>query len=195
MPLAAASLLSAVLLPVTATPASAQAYCRQLELNGSFDRPPGDPGGTAGLSVLCLINAERARRGLPAYTSSSALTAAATKHARASRDGKWWGSRDPHVNPYTGSTPGSRIAAENYCPNPKYWRYGEVTYTGWGGAGTPRAAVHWWVYVSTYGHRQLVLDRQFTGIGAGAIAGAADAAGTGKANAGTFVVDFGVCLR
>ncbi|MEV8550841.1 CAP domain-containing protein [Streptomyces glaucescens] len=192
---AAASLLSTVLLPVTATPSSAQDTCAQLERSGYYDKPPTETGTYSSASVRCLINAERAKRGLPAYKDNSALSAAAYKHARASRDGKWWGYANSHVNPFTGSTIGSRITAESYCPNPTYWRYAEVTYNGWGGSGTPRSAVHWWVYVSTYGHRQIILDPGLTDFGVGSIAGAADAAGVGKTDAGTYVVDFGVCRR
>jgi uncharacterized protein YkwD len=79
---------------------------------------------------------------------------------------KWWSpGADSHTNPQTGSTPWSRITGAGYCPNPVSWAYAETTYTGWGtGYGTPRAAVHWWVHVSTYGHRQIVLSPTLTDL-------------------------------
>ncbi|MBB6552073.1 CAP domain-containing protein [Nonomuraea rubra] len=147
-------------------------------------------------AVLCLINAERARAGLRPYTRNSALDAAAASHADAAARLKWWRpGANSHTNPQTGSTPGSRITAAGYCPNPLSWAYAETTYTGWGGSGTPRAAVHWWVHVSTYGHRQIVLSPTLVDAGVGAAAGAADPAGAGASGGGTFVVDYGRCQR
>jgi uncharacterized protein YkwD len=148
-------------------------------------------------AVHCLIDAERAKVGLPALTRNSQLDAAAVSHAGAAASLKWWSSgADSHTNPQTGSTPFSRITGAGYCPNPVSWAYAETTYTGWGtGFGTPRAAVHWWVYVSTYGHRQIVLSPTMTDVGIGAAAGTADPAGAGAAGGGTYVVDFGRCRR
>ncbi|MEV1000760.1 CAP domain-containing protein [Nonomuraea sp. NPDC050202] len=147
-------------------------------------------------AVLCLIDAERAAAGLRPLTRNSALDAAAASHADAAARLKWWRpGANSHTNPQTGSTPGSRITAAGYCPNPLSWAYAETTYTGWGGSGTPRAAVHWWVHVSTYGHRQIVLSPTLVDVGAGAAAGAADPAGAGAGGGGTFVVDFGRCQR
>lgn len=147
-------------------------------------------------AVLCLIDAERVRAGLRPLTRNSALDAAAASHADAAARLKWWRpGANSHTNPQTGSTPGSRITAAGYCPNPLSWAYAETTYTGWGGSGTPRAAVRWWVHVSTYGHRQIVLSPTLADVGVGAAAGAADPAGAGASGGGTFVVDFGRCQR
>ncbi|TYB65262.1 CAP domain-containing protein [Nonomuraea sp. PA05] len=147
-------------------------------------------------AVLCLIDAERAKAGLRPLVRNSALDTAAQSHADAAARLKWWRpGANSHTNPQTGSTPGSRITAAGYCPNPLSWAYAETTYTGWGGSGTPRAAVRWWVYVSTYGHRQIVLSPTMADVGVGAAAGAADPAGAGASGGGTFVVDFGRCQR
>ncbi|MBB5131119.1 uncharacterized protein YkwD [Thermocatellispora tengchongensis] len=147
-------------------------------------------------AVHCLIDAERAAAGLPPLTRVSSLDAAASGHAAAAASLKWWSpGADSHTNPQTGSTPWSRITGAGYCPNPVSWAYAETTYTGWGGSGTPRAAVHWWVHVSTYGHRQIVLSPTLTQLGVGVAAGAADPAGAGGSGGGTYVVDFGRCQQ
>ncbi|GAA3824156.1 hypothetical protein GCM10022226_50950 [Sphaerisporangium flaviroseum] len=148
-------------------------------------------------AVHCLIDTERAAVGLPALTRKSALDAAASAHAGAAASLKWWSpGADSHTNPQTGSTPWSRITGAGYCPNPVSWAYAETTYTGWGtGYGTPRAAVHWWVHVSTYGHRQIVLSPTLTDLGVGVAVGAANPAGASGTGGGTYVVDFGRCQQ
>ncbi|SEG88144.1 Cysteine-rich secretory protein family protein [Nonomuraea solani] len=150
-----------------------------------------------GQAVHCLIDAERAKAGLAPLTRNGPLDSAATSHANAAASLKWWRpGANSHNNPQTGSTPGSRITAAGYCPNPRSWAYAETTYTGWGpGAGTPRAAVRWWVYVSTFGHRQIVLSPTMADVGIGAAAGSADPAGASARDGGTYVVDFGRCQR
>ena len=89
---------------------------------------PADSGGTASYlqnstgvkaAVLCLVNAERAAQGIPAlikYTwlrgTPTGLGGAAGQHADEAASRPWWGpGKDPHTNPYTGSTPASRIAS------------------------------------------------------------------------------------
>ncbi|MEV0614660.1 CAP domain-containing protein [Nonomuraea sp. NPDC050404] len=145
-------------------------------------------------AVYCLIDAERAKVGLRPLTRTASLESAAISHAAAAASIRWWTpGANSHNNPRTGSTPHSRITAAGYCPNPVSWAYAETTYTGWGGGGTPRAAVNWWVNVSTYGHRQIVLSPTLTDDGVGAAVGSANPAG--GSGGGTYVVDFGRCQR
>ncbi|MFG1709681.1 CAP domain-containing protein [Nonomuraea sp. M3C6] len=148
-------------------------------------------------AVHCLIDAERAKAGLPPLTRVGKLDAASADHARAAVSLKWWKpGADSHRNPQTGSTPSSRIRGADYCPNPRSWAVAETTYNGWGGAGTPRAAVHWWVYVSKAGHREIILSKSLTDVGTlGVVAGAADPAGAGASKAGTYVATFGRCRQ
>ncbi|MFI6145285.1 CAP domain-containing protein [Streptomyces sp. NPDC051109] len=191
--LAVAGILSAALVPVSAAPATA-ATC---DAAAAARAPTSSNDSAARNAVICLINAQRTQRGLPALTVNQALTNAAQQHSAAAVQLKWWGpGKDSHTNPQTGSTPGTRIKAAGYCPNPRSWGYAEITYTGWGGsAGTPNAAVNWWVNVSTYGHRERVLDPSMREIGAWAQPGAADRAGAGASQAGTYVVTFGRCQQ
>ncbi|UBI40960.1 CAP domain-containing protein [Streptomyces mobaraensis] len=142
---------------------------------------------------MCRINAERATAGVPVIADyNPALQSAAADHVRAARDLKWWAAgSDPHTNPVTHSTPASRAQSAGYGAGAVNWQVREVTYNGWGGDGTPRAAVHWWVHVSTAGHREIVLGPQFTEFGCCSLGGNADPAGNGQPNAGTFVCLFG----
>lgn len=97
--------------------------------------------------------------------------------------------------------PSDRLdATESYqgrglLPEPRSWKVSEITYTGWGGRGTPRAAVNWWVNVSTWGHRQIVLDPSLREIGRWGLGGAADPAGAAASAAGTYVVTFEAASR
>ncbi|EKX60176.1 hypothetical protein STRIP9103_09470 [Streptomyces ipomoeae 91-03] len=194
--LAAAGVLSATLVPATASQATADSECDNAA--AYYDRSPGGGTGTLGTrqALVCLINAERARHGLPALTYNQSLTDAAFQHTDQAVRLKWWGpGKDSHTNPRTGSTPQSRIKAAGYCPNPRSWKISEITYTGWGGRGTPREAVNWWVNVSTWGHRQIVLDPSLREIGRWGLGGAADPAGVGASGAGTYVVTFGSCQQ
>ncbi|MFI2765410.1 CAP domain-containing protein [Streptomyces echinatus] len=174
MGVAVAGALSTTLVPFTASPAWAQACATS--------------------DVVCLINAQRTQRGLPALTLNQNLTTAAQQHAFAAVQQRWWGpGRNPHVNPQTGSTPQSRILGAGYCPNPVSWRVAEIAYTGWGGSGTPNAAANWWM--NSPPHRANILDPGLREIGRGVQAGAADPAGAGASGAGTYVVTFGSCQR
>jgi len=189
-----------MLLNVTASPAAAAPAVAGLDCGtaaGYYDRLPQQGAGTdfqLGQATGCLINIERARAGLRPLTGIAQLVTAAAQHADASVALKWWGpGKDPHTNPQTQSTPGSRITAAGYCPNPRSWKYGEITYNGWGSPSTPRAAVAWWM--NSPGHRAIILDPSLTDLGPAERAGAADPAGSGARNAGTYVVDFGTCQQ
>ncbi len=150
-------------------------------------------------AVLCLTNSERARYGLKALRRNAALAGAAKAHTSAAVARKWWVSgADPHRNPQTGSTPTDRIAAAGYCPNPRSWATGENAYWGWSSgtkaAGpTPAQAVAWWM--NSPGHRANILSTTFTELGVGVIAKTAAPVNQTNVKAGTFVQDFGNCVR
>ncbi|MER6032569.1 CAP domain-containing protein [Streptomyces sp. NPDC001835] len=188
---AAVAALSATLLPaVTASPAAA-VTCDP----AAADRAPTAATITqARAAVMCLVNAQRTQRGLPALAINQALTNAAQQHAVAAVQLKWWGpGQDPHRNPQTGSTPQTRIQGAGYCPNPRSWEFSEITYTGWGGSGTPQAAVNWWM--NSPGHRAIILKPSLREIGPWAQPGSADRAGASSSSAGTYVVTFGRCQQ
>ncbi|MER6493535.1 MULTISPECIES: CAP domain-containing protein [Streptomyces] len=182
--------------------ASAADACTQVSSHGYNDKVPVASGRFPGnlfinVAVMCLVNEERAKKHLPPVADNPALIGAAGKHAKNAVRLKWWGhGANSHVNPETNSTVGRRLAEENYCPSPRqFYKYSEVTYTGWDGKGTPREAVNWWVNISTAGHREIILDPQLEQLGVGTWGGAADTDGAGHAGAGTYVIDFGTCHR
>ncbi|MER5399541.1 CAP domain-containing protein [Streptomyces sp. NPDC002599] len=188
---AAVAALSATLFPVVAAPPAAAVTCDQVAANRA---PTAATAAQARAAVTCLINAQRTQRGLPSLTTNQALTNAAQQHAVAAVQLKWWGpGKDPHRNPRTGSTPQTRIQAAGYCPNPISWEFNEIAYTGWGGSGTPQAAVNWWM--NSPGHRAIILKPSLREMGPWAQPGSAAQAGASSPDAGTYVVTFGRCQR
>jgi uncharacterized protein YkwD len=150
-------------------------------------------------AIDCLINAERTSRGLPPLRYSSQLSLAAYQHLNEAVGLKWWGpNQNSHVNPVTGTTPQVRVWTTLYCFLPPLSfgaaKIGEITYTGAGGSHyPPNAAVNWWMNVSTSGHREIILDPEFTHFGIWASGQTADRQLEGISPAGTYVVVFGTC--
>jgi uncharacterized protein YkwD len=162
-------------------------------------------------AVLCLVNAERAAHGvapLKRYVAlrgsrTPALNRAAYQAASEAVASPWWGTydeqgnmRSPHVNPFTGSTVESRIFdTAGYCAPPYAYRaIGENAFVGTGTVSTARAAVSWWM-TSTLGHREAILNPQFTETSIAAVYGSAapDLASYGPA--ATYIQVFGTCAR
>ena len=151
-------------------------------------------------TVLCLTNLERHSAGLSMLIPSDQLKSAARGHAWAAVANPWWAAgADSHTNPYTGSTPSTRIAAAGYCPTAKAWRIAENTYTA-GGGPTPYSAVQWWMThlgpdgtLATNGHRKNILDPNLSEIGVAVVPGSAHPAR--YPDSGTFVQDFGNCVN
>ncbi|MGW4229443.1 CAP domain-containing protein [Streptomyces sp. NPDC004980] len=205
VPFATAAALSVTLVPAAAPPAAAaQVNCSEMGPEADDIAPSTDPGpfGTMfqTLAVMCLINDERRRLGLSELPINSELTSAARTHLDAALAQKWWGpNRNPHQNPQVpGSAEeqiGRRIKEAGYCASGRSWSGYEIAYNGWGGAGTPKAAVNWWLNISKQGHAEIIRDSTLTDIGPASRGGAADPAGANQSNAGTYVVTFGRCEK
>ncbi|MHC6628481.1 CAP domain-containing protein [Streptomyces globosus] len=179
----------------------------------AYDRPPPADPGRFGYGVLpatagvhCLINAERRRLGLRELADSGELREAANRHVAAALAQKWWPNpqdpddrRDPHRNPQAAGTGGeqivNRVRDAGYCRGGRSWSGYEITYNGWAGAGTPRAAVDWWLNRSTGGHAEIIRDPSLTEFGIAPRGGAAERRGAGASDAGTYVVVLGRCER
>ncbi|MFI1973069.1 CAP domain-containing protein [Streptomyces cinnamoneus] len=198
--LVSAGFLSATLLQATTAPPASAAPCFWLRY---ADEAPKRASARADLATVCLIQQERAKHGLPPipHTVSlrgmppQSLPLAAQRHVEAAITLKWWGpGKDPHTNPQTDSTINSRIKDAGYCRG-RTPSTGEITYTGWGGQGTPRAAVKWWMSSPT--HRDIILgkDTNWNNYGIATWPDVADNAGIGQSGAGTYVMDFGYCPR
>ncbi|MDD9375621.1 CAP domain-containing protein [Streptomyces sp. ZAF1911] len=191
--------------PAVAAPASATPVdCTAMGPDADDIAPSTNPGrfgfGTMfqTLATVCLINDERRRLGLEELPLDSELTSAARTHLNNSLAQQWWGrGRNPHQNPQVAGSGdeqiGRRIKDAGYCANGGAWTGREIVYNGWGGSGTPKAAVNWWLNISTQGHAEIIRDPSLTDIGAAARGGAADRAGADQSQAGTYVVTFGSC--
>jgi uncharacterized protein YkwD len=161
-----ALLVCALFAPATASAASP---CDQAD--GSLEQL-GLPGARA--STLCLLNRERAARGLGELRFSSKLALAAQRHSNDMVQRRYFA----HGN-Y-----GARIARTGWGRHRRSYTIGENLGYGSGGGATPRAIVAAWM--ASAGHRANILERRFHAIGIGV------AAGTPAGGAGaTYSTDFG----
>jgi uncharacterized protein YkwD len=107
-------------------------------------------------TLLSLINAERASRGLGALTMKSALRTAARLHSTDMACNDFFSHRGSN-----GSTPFTRIAAQGYS----FSAAGETIYAGSGSYNSPSAAFNGWM--NSAPHREIMLNPNFTSIGIG----------------------------
>lgn len=138
-------------------------------------------------ATLCLLNAERAKRGLRSLASDHQLGKVSRSYsARMVRLGFF-----DHVCP-RGSTVGSRVrGGTSYLRKAQRFALGENLAWGSGELATPREIVRSWM--SSPGHRRNILDRRFHHVGVGVAAGAPEAVG-GDA-AATYTTTFGHRVR
>jgi uncharacterized protein YkwD len=129
-------------------------------------------------AILCLLNAERAAKGLPALKSNGALGKAARAWANRMVAARFFAHESGH------STPLSRIKKTGYVHGS--WSIGENIAWGSGGLATPRAIVNGWMH--SPGHRANILHAAFHDIGIGIRLGAP---GAGLSGGATYVTDFG----
>jgi uncharacterized protein YkwD len=133
-------------------------------------------------TTLCLLNGERADRGLPALAANAQLGAAAASYAQDLVAGSYFShtGRD-------GSTLLDRIRGTGYVPADRPWRLGENLAWGTGVLAPPGAIVQAWM--NSPGHRANILDPGFREIGIGIVPGnPAQPDGAGA----SYVTEFGV---
>lgn len=133
-------------------------------------------------ATFCLLNAERAARGLTALKPDRQLQRAALAHGGDMVDHQYFAheGRD-------GSQPAERIRATGYLSGGGAWRIGENLAWGTGDLASPRAIMAAWMH--SPGHRANILQPQYRQIGFGVIAGNPNAKdGSGA----TYVTEFGV---
>jgi uncharacterized protein YkwD len=134
---------------------------------------------TARRETLCLLNRERAQRGLRPLRLSTHLSQASVGHSRNMvRKGFF-----QHGNFV------ARILNARYVTGRQAWSLGENIAWGAGSLGTPAQTVRAWM--RSPGHRANILSRRFRDIGIGIALGAP---GLVHASAGavTYTTDFGV---
>lgn len=140
---------------------------------------PEAPGPAARAITLCLLNAERAGRGLRPLRSQRALALAASRHAGDMVARAYFSHSSP-----TGVDVVGRIRRTGYLRARRTWRLGENIAWGSGAQASPAAVVAGWMQSPP--HRANVLSKRFREVGIGIAGGAG---GT------TFVTDFGYRRR
>jgi uncharacterized protein YkwD len=129
-------------------------------------------------AILCLLNAERRSKGLPALHSNRQLRRAATGWADRMVAARFFAHESGS------STVKSRIKKTGYIRG--NWVLGENIAWGSGALATPRAIVNGWM--NSPPHRANILYGRFRDIGIGIRLGAPGANLSGGA---TYVTDFG----
>ena len=138
-------------------------------------------------ATLCLMNAERAARGLGRLQAEPLLGRVAASYARQMVRGQFF----DHTSP-AGSTMLARIRSTSYLRDVTSWSVGENLAWGSGDLATPRAMVRAWMQSAE--HRANLLDRHFADVGIGVAPGAPVALEPGELG-GTYVTDFGRRLK
>jgi uncharacterized protein YkwD len=138
-------------------------------------------------ATLCLMNAERAARGLGRLQADPLLGRVAASYARQMVRGQFF----DHTSP-AGSTMLARIRSTSYLRDVTSWSVGENLAWGSGNLATPRAMVRAWMQSAE--HRANLLDRHFADVGIGVTPGAPVALEPGELG-GTYVTDFGRRLK
>jgi uncharacterized protein YkwD len=170
-----AAALCAVVLPF-AVPAPARAQSATACPGAAAVPAPGAEPAT-GQAVICLVNAERAARGLPPLREAAPVDLAAARFAAQMVALRFFG----HVAP-DGSVLDDRVAAAGYAAA----TVGEDIGEGAGVDASPAAAmVATWM--DSAAHRANILDPGFRDAGVGVVLG--DAGLGGVAGAVTYVLD------
>jgi uncharacterized protein YkwD len=136
----------------------------------------------ATIATLCLLNAEREKRGLAPLVVNDRLAKAAQAYSRKMVRERFFA----HVCP-EGSTLKSRLRAAKYVNRSvRDYELGENLGWGTGSLSTPRSIVRAWMRSS--GHRHSILNERFRDIGIGVAPGAPESVG---GRAATYTTEFG----
>jgi uncharacterized protein YkwD len=171
-----AALCVAVLPFAVAAPAGAQSAA---PCAGSAAVPVAGSEPATGHAVICLVNGERAARGLPALREAPLLDLAAARFAAQMVALRFF----DHVAP-DGSVLEDRVAATGYAAA----SLGEDIGEGAGADATSAAAIVA-MWMDSAPHRANILDPGFRDAGAGVVLGDAGLGGVGGAV--TYVLDLG----
>jgi uncharacterized protein YkwD len=170
-------LLSALLVLVFALAVPAGAAADSPCANASVN-PSHVTSKTAVRTTACLLNQERAKRGMHKLRLNGRLSRAAVRHARDMVRRRYFS----HYSP-SGSTFLQRIRRTGYLSRARAWSAGENIAWGSGGLDTPRAIVRAWM--NSPGHKANILNRRFREMGLGVVRGSPRGAGA------TYVNTFG----
>lgn len=135
---------------------------------------------TAKAATLCLLNHERASRGLLPLAEQPVLASAAQSYSEAMVAQRFF----DHVSP-AGQTLRDRLAS--YVGTTGIWSTGEILAWGAGPLATPEAIVKSWM--NSAGHRDNILNPEFNEVGVGIAAGSPQ--GGLPAVSATYVAELG----
>ncbi|HWK28608.1 MAG TPA: CAP domain-containing protein [Solirubrobacter sp.] len=173
-------LVTALTLSLTAAGTLAGAPAAGAARCAGADVAPAELGQAATVrTTLCLLNAERTRRGLRALRADARLRRVAGRHA-----GDMVARRYFAHDTKAGVSFVTRIKRTGWTKARQRWVVGENIGYGEGDFATPREMVKGWMH--SRDHRANILARAFKVIGVGV----ADGAPTGDAGA-TYATDFG----
>jgi uncharacterized protein YkwD len=131
-------------------------------------------------STICLINAERSARGMPALRLDSRLSTAARRHSQDMAAGRYFAHDSRNGTRFS-----ARIARTGWMNGRGAWSVGENIAWGSGTRATPRSIVAAWM--RSAGHRHNILNPKFHVIGIGI----ARRAPAGTGDGATYTTDFG----
>lgn len=132
-------------------------------------------------SVLCLVNGERARRGLVPLRASRLLNRSARAHSRDMVARQYFS----HVTP-AGVSVRQRIARSGYLRKRCACKVAETIAWGTEAQATPAELVR--SFMASPGHKRILLDRRYRDIGVGLVLGVQ---GGATGNGATLTLDFG----
>ena len=179
-PLVRRSLLTAA---TAALVAAAPAHAAPSACQSSHLRPSPQNLGQVEQATLCLLNRERASRGLPRLRDNGRLARAAAKHSKDMVRRDFFSHSSPG-----GSSPAARIKDAGYLRGARGWSVGENIAWGTGHLASPQETVESWM--NSAGHKANILHRAFKEIGIGVALGAP---GQGSDGA-TYTTNFGTRL-
>jgi uncharacterized protein YkwD len=140
----------------------------------------------AAQATLCLLNRERASRGLAPLRENGLLTTASVAHSRDMVRGGYF----EHASA-DGRTVQDRLRAIGYARGMSASTGENIAY-GVGSKSSPAAIVRLWM--NSPGHREDILRPAFTEIGIGIALGAPGVATSKQPDSATYTTDFGGVL-
>ena len=169
--------IAALVLAAAAGSASAQAA----DCPGADAQPTAATSGAIGQTTLCLLNAERTSRGLPALRENAVLSGTSLAYSKEMVARSFFA----HVAP-DGTDLVKRLTVAGYLGKGiDDWAVGENLAWAQGYLSTPRGVVAAWM--ASPGHRENILSGDYTEIGIGVADGIPQAGQPGT----TFTTDFG----
>ena len=133
-------------------------------------------------ATVCLVNRQRARRGMRALRENGRLSRAALAHTEDMVQKRYF----EHVSKAGGDVV-DRLLSTGYLGQVRSWLVGENLAWGTGSVSTPRQTVANWM--GSPGHRANILQRRFREIGIGVVFDAPR--GGGQPVAATYTTTFG----